>query len=657
VSDTSSNEHPSHLLDRVVIRFAGDSGDGMQLVGDRFTTSSALLGNDLATFPDFPAEIRAPAGTLAGVSAFQVHISDHDISTPGDAPNVLVAMNPAALKANLDLLPAGATIIVNVDAFEERNLHKAGYEVSPLSDGSLSAYTVYEVPMTSITTEVSRDAGVKPRDAERSKNFFALGLISWLYTRPLEATAAWIEERYAGTPLVKEANLRALKAGFHFGETAELFESAYEVRPAELEPGEYVNITGNTATAWGLIAAATLSGLPLFLGTYPITPASDILHELSKHKEFGVRTFQAEDEIAGIGAALGASFGGALGVTTTSGPGLDLKSEMIGLAINLELPLLIIDVQRGGPSTGLPTKTEQADLLHAMYGRHGEAPLPIVAAKTPSHCFAATIEAVRLAVKYRTPVILLSDGYLANGTEPWRLPDLDDLPRIDPDFAKGTNHVDEDGHQVFWPYLRDEDTLARPWAPPGLAGLEHRIGGLEKQDGSGNVNYDGANHEHMARRRAAKIAGIAHDIPPTELDDEDGDADILVVGWGSTYGAIAAGVQRTRARGHKVAHAHLDHLNPFPADLGDVLHRYRKVLVPEVNLGQLSRLLRAEYLVDAISFTQVKGVPFRAASMESAILELLNAHGVGSVPGDPSEGAPPTEVPDGELPANGKVSR
>jgi 2-oxoglutarate ferredoxin oxidoreductase subunit alpha len=658
VSDTSSIKHSSQLLDRVVIRFAGDSGDGMQLAGDRFTTSSALLGNDLATFPDFPAEIRAPAGTLAGVSAFQVHISDHDISTPGDAPNVLVAMNPAALKANLDILPPGATIIVNVDAFEERNLRKAGYEASPLGDGSLSAFTVYEVPMTSITTEVSKDAGVKPRDAERSKNFFALGLISWLYTRPLEATAAWVEEKYAGKPLVMEANLRALKAGFHFGETAELFESSYEVRPAELEPGEYVNITGNTATAWGLIAAATQAGLPLFLGTYPITPASDILHELSKHKEFGVRTFQAEDEIAGIGAALGAAFGGALGVTTTSGPGVDLKAEMIGLAINLELPLLIIDVQRGGPSTGLPTKTEQADLLHAMYGRHGEAPLPIVAAKTPSHCFEATVEAVRLAVKYRTPVILLSDGYLANGTEPWRLPDLADLPEINPNFATGTNHVDPDGHEVFWPYIRDEDTLARPWAPPGLAGLEHRIGGLEKEDGSGNVNYDGANHERMTRLRAAKIAGIANDIPPTQVDDEGGDADILVIGWGSTYGAIAAGVQRTRARGHKVAHAHLDHLNPFPADLGDVLHRYQKVLVPEVNLGQLSRLLRAEYLVDAISFTQVKGIPFRAAAMESAILELINAHGVGSVPGDPSEGAPPTELPDGEFPrpVNGKVS-
>ena len=531
-------------------------------------------------------------------------------------------MNPAALRANVAALPQGATIIVNSDAFDERNLAKAGYDVTPLGDGSLSAFTVYEVPMTSITTESSKELGVKPRDAERSKNFFALGLISWLYTRPVEPTVEWIAEKYAGKELIKEANQRAFKAGYHFGETAELFESSYEVKPAVLEPGEYANVTGNTAAAWGLIAASIRSGLPLFLGTYPITPASDILHELSKHKQFGVRTFQAEDEISGIGAALGAAFGGALGVTTTSGPGLDLKSEMMGLAISLELPLLIIDVQRGGPSTGLPTKTEQADLLHAMYGRHGEAPVPIVAAKTPSHCFDATIEAVRIAVKYRTPVILLSDGYLANGTEPWKLPDLEDLPSIDPDIATGPNHVEDDGTESFWPYLRDETTLARPWAPPGLAGLEHRIGGLEKSDGSGNVAYDGANHELMTRLRAAKIAGIANDIPPTEVDDEDG-AEVLVIGWGSTYGAIAAGVQRVRARGLKVAQAHLVHLNPFPADLGDVLKRYQRVLVPEVNLGQLSRMLRAEYLVDAVSLTQVSGIPFRAASMETAILQMI----------------------------------
>ncbi len=646
MSDTTTDPKPHQQLHRVVIRFAGDSGDGMQLTGDRFTTTSALWGNDLATFPDFPAEIRAPAGTLAGVSAFQVHISDHDISTPGDSPNVLVAMNPAALKANLAILPKGAAIIVNVDAFEERNLAKADYETNPLEDGSLSAYTVYEVPMTSITTEVCKDAGVKPRDAERSKNFFALGLISWLYTRPIEVTIGWIGEKYAGKPLVMEANLRAFKAGYHFGETAELFESSYGVKPAVLEPGEYVNITGNTATAWGLIAASVRSGLPLFLGTYPITPASDILHELSKHKQFGVRTFQAEDEISGIGAALGAAFGGALGVTTTSGPGLDLKSEMMGLAISLELPLVIIDVQRGGPSTGLPTKTEQADLLHAMYGRHGEAPLPIVAARTPSHCFEVTVEAVRLAVKYRTPVIVLSDGYLANGTEPWRLPDMDGLPTIEPDFAAGPNHTDADGQAVFWPYVRDEQTLARPWAPPGVPGLEHRIGGLEKADGSGNVSYDGVNHEKMTRLRAAKIAGIAHDIPPTDVDGEDG-AEVLVIGWGSTYGAIAAGVERIRARGYKVDQAHLVHLNPFPADLGKVLGRYRRVLVPEVNTGQLSRLLRAEYLVDAISFTQVEGVPFRAEAMEAAILRQIEGVAAGS-PGDPGV--------DGMATSHGKAS-
>ncbi|MBV8461680.1 MAG: 2-oxoacid:acceptor oxidoreductase subunit alpha [Acidimicrobiales bacterium] len=596
----------------------------MQLAGDRFTTTSALLGNDLATFPDFPAEIRAPAGTLAGVSAFQVHISDHAISTPGDSPDVLVAMNPAALRANLGALPKGATIIVNADAFEERNLAKAGYETSPLADGSLSGYSVYEVPMTSITTEVSKDAGVKPRDAERSKNFFALGLISWMYTRPVEGTLAWIEERYGSKPLVLEANLRAFKAGYHFGETAELFESSYEVKPAVLEPGEYTNVTGNTATAWGLIAASLRSGLPLFLGSYPITPASDILHELSKHKQFGVRTFQAEDEISAVGAALGASFGGALGVTTTSGPGVDLKSETIGLAVSLELPLIVIDIQRGGPSTGLPTKSEQADLLHAMYGRHGESPIPIIAARTPSHCFEATLEAVRIAITYRTPVMLLSDGYLANGAEPWRLPDLGALPTVDTRFATEPNHTGPDGEATFWPYLRDEETLARPWAPPGRPGLEHRIGGLEKEDGSGNVSYEGANHERMVRLRAAKVAGIAADIPPTEVDHVEG-AEVLVVGWGSTFGAIAAGVQRVRARGQAVDQVHLVHLNPLPPDLGKVLAGYRRVLVPEVNLGQLSRLLRAEFLIDAVSFTQVKGIPFRAAEMEAAILQQIES--------------------------------
>ncbi len=606
-----------------MIRFAGDSGDGMQLTGDRFSASSALFGNDLSTFPDFPAEIRAPAGTLAGVSAFQVQIADYDIMTPGDVPNVLVAMNPAALKANLGVLEQGATLVVNSDSFDERSLGKAGYASNPLNDGSLAAYTVYEVPMTSLTQEVCKEAGVKPRDAERSKNFFALGLLSWLYTRPTEPTIQWIEKRYADRPLVLEANARAFRAGHHFGETAELFEANYEVPPAHFPPGEYTQVSGNQALAWGLIAASRLAGLPLFLGSYPITPASDILHELSRRKEFGVRTFQAEDEIAGVGSAIGAAFGGALGVTTTSGPGLDLKSEAIGLAVNLELPLVVVDIQRGGPSTGLPTKAEQADLLHAMYGRHGEAPVPIVAAKTPSHCFEAAIEAVRIAVKYRTPVILLSDGYLANGAEPWRLPDVDRIEQIDPGFAAEANHVGDDGTAAFWPYVRDPETLARPWAPPGIPGLEHRIGGLEKADGSGNVSYDPANHERMVRLRAAKVAGIARDVPAVEVDDETGDAELLVLGWGSTYGAIVAGVRRARARGHKVAHAHLVHMHPFPSDLGEVLARYRTVLVPEMNLGQLSRLVRAEYLVDAHCFSKVQGVPFRAGEIESAIESLL----------------------------------
>ncbi|MHB8671609.1 MAG: 2-oxoacid:acceptor oxidoreductase subunit alpha [Acidimicrobiales bacterium] len=613
-------------LDRVVIRFAGDSGDGMQLTGDRFTSVSAVLGNDLSTLPDYPAEIRAPAGTLAGVSAFQVHISDHDILTPGDAPHVLVAMNPAALRANIGDLPAGGTLIVNVDAFEERNLAKAGYTGNPLTDGSLAGYTVYEVPMTSITLEACKDIGAKPRDAERSKNLFALGLVSWMYGRPLEPTLEWIASRFAKAPLVAQANALAAKAGYNFGETAELFDSAYEVKPAPLRPGTYTNISGNTALAFGLIAASRLSGLPIFLGSYPITPASDILHELSKHKNFGVRTLQAEDEIAGIGAALGAAFGGHLGVTTTSGPGVDLKSETIGLAVSLELPLLIIDIQRGGPSTGLPTKTEQADLLHAMYGRHGEAPVPIVAARTPAHCFDAAIEAARIALKYRTPVFLLSDGYLANGAEPWCLPSVEDLPDISVEFATGPNHLDADsGEPEFWPYLRDPETLARPWAVPGTPGLEHRIGGIEKQDGSGNISYDPLNHEHMCHLRAAKIAGIARDIPPTDLDAEPGAAaDLLVLGWGSTYGAISAAVRAVRARGQRVDHAHLTHLNPFPADLGEVLHRYRRVLVPELNLGQLSRLVRAEFLVDAQSFSKVQCQPFTAAELDGAMTAVLN---------------------------------
>jgi 2-oxoglutarate/2-oxoacid ferredoxin oxidoreductase subunit alpha len=621
LTDTAAAPRSSQPLDRVVIRFAGDSGDGMQLTGDRFTSVSAVFGNDLATLPNFPAEIRAPAGTLAGVSAFQVHISDHDILTPGDAPSVLVAMNPAALKNELGDLVPGGTVIVNSDTFDERSLTKAGYGASPLEDGTLAGYTVYEVPMTSLTLEATKPTGAKPRDAERSKNFFALGLISWMYTRPIDDTVDWIEKRFAKNEMVKQANLLAFKAGYNFGETAELFESSYEVKPAALESGKYTNISGNTALAWGLIAASQLAKLPLFLASYPITPASDILHELSKHKNFGVRTVQAEDEIAAAAAALGASFGGHLGVTTTSGPGVDLKSETMGLAISLELPFLIVDIQRGGPSTGLPTKTEQADLLLAMYGRHGEAPLPIVAAKTPSHCFEAAIEAARLSIKYRTPVILLSDGYLANGTEPWRLPDVDALPEIDADFASAANG--EDG--TFLPYARDPETLARPWAIPGTPGLEHRVGGIEKEDRTGNISYDPENHERMVHLRAAKIAGIANDIPGVEVDDPTGDADTLVVGWGSTEGTIVAAVRQLRARGYKVAQTHVVHLNPFPPNLGEVLSRYPKILVPEMNLGQLSRLLRAEYLVDARSYTKVQGLPFRTDELEVAIGALIDS--------------------------------
>jgi len=621
---TATDNQPTKV-DRVVIRFAGDSGDGMQLTGNQFTTVSSLFGNDTATLPDFPAEIRAPAGTLAGVSAFQVHISDHDILTPGDAPGVLVAMNPAALKANVGAVAPRGTIIVNVDAFDERAFSKAGYDSNPLTDGSLSGFTVYEVPMTSLTMEVGKAAGVKPRDAERSKNFFALGLVSWLYSRPIEPTLNWIERRFASTPEILQVNDRAFRAGYNFGETAELFESNYEVRPAPAVPGVYTNVTGNAALAWGLIAAARQADLPLFLGSYPITPASDILHELSKHKQFGVRTFQAEDEIAGIGAAIGAAFGGGLGVTTTSGPGIDLKSESIGMAVSLELPLVVVDIQRGGPSTGLPTKTEQSDLLHAMYGRHGEAPVPIVAAMTPSHCFAAAMEAVRIAVTYRTPVFLLSDGYLANGAEPWKLPDVESLPDLHVDFATEPNRTDDDGNPVFWPYVRDAETMARPWAVPGTPGLEHRIGGLEKEHESGNVSYDPENHERMVHERAQKVAGIVRTIPDLEVDDPDGigGAPVLVLGWGSTFGAIAAGVRRVRARGLKVAHAHLVHLNPFPSNLANVIGSYGGVLIPETNLGQLARLVRAEFLVDAKTLSKVKGSPFLAAEIESAILTSL----------------------------------
>ena len=607
-------------VERIIIRFAGDSGDGMQLTGDRFTSASALFGNDLATLPEFPAEIRAPAGTLAGVSAFQVHISDHDITTPGDAPNVLVAMNPAALKADLHTLDNGGTVIINSDAFEERNLAKAGYKHNPLEDETLDGYTVITAPMTSLTKEACKDLGVKPRDAERSKNFFALGLVSWLYSRPEEPTMLWIQEKFKGRELVIAANEAAYRAGNAFGETAELSASRMTVRPAQLPAGTYTNINGNTALSWGLIAASQQAGIPLFLGSYPITPASDILHELSKHKNFGVRTFQAEDEIAAVGSALGASYGGHIGITTTSGPGIALKGETLGLAVSLELPLVVIDIQRGGPSTGLPTKTEAADLMMAMYGRHGEAPMPIVAASSPADCFDAAIEAVRIALEYRTPVMLLSDGYLANGTEPWKLPDLDSLPSIDIEFARELNGVDSEGREVFWPYVRNDD-LARPWAIPGTEALMHRIGGIEKQDGTGNISYDPANHEFMVRLREERILKIADKLPPLEVMGDD-DADILIVGWGSTWGAITSAVGRLRSGGTEVASVHLRHLYPFAANLGELLQRFDHVVVPEMNLGQLTKLLRAEFLVDAKTISKVSGQPFTAAELVTKIQEV-----------------------------------
>jgi 2-oxoglutarate/2-oxoacid ferredoxin oxidoreductase subunit alpha len=613
----------AEAVGRVVIRFAGDSGDGMQLTGDRFTSVSALFGNDLSTLPEYPAEIRAPAGTVHGVSSFQVHISDHDITTPGDAPNVLVAMNPAALRADLSRLEPGGTLIVNSDTFEPRNLEKAGYAANPLTDDSLGGYTVIEVPMTSLTKDATIPLGVKPRDAERSKNFFALGLICWLYSRPIDPTLAWIEQRFATDELVRAANRTALLAGYHFGETTELFDHPYEVRPAPLPGGEYTNITGNTALAWGIVAAGQLARLPILLGSYPITPASDILHELSKHKNFGVRTLQAEDEIAAAGLALGAAFAGHLGVTTTSGPGMALKSETVSLAISLELPMLIVDIQRGGPSTGLPTKTEAADLNIALFGRHAEAPLPVVAASSPANCFDTAIEAVRLALKYRTPVVLLSDGYLANGSEPWRLPSVDDLPDISVPFATEHNHTRDDGSTEFWPYLRDAKTLARPWAIPGTPGLMHRVGGLEKQDGSGNIDYSPENHERMVHLRAEKIARIADDIPAATVIGDD-DADLCILGWGSTWAAIDAAVQRARRGGAKVAWIHLSHLNPLPANLGELLRGYTHVLVPELNLGQLSRLVRGEFLVDARSLSKVQGLPFTAHEIEDAIHGVLS---------------------------------
>jgi 2-oxoglutarate ferredoxin oxidoreductase subunit alpha len=605
--------------DRVVVRFAGDSGDGMQLTGSRFTDATAMVGNDLATLPDFPAEIRAPAGTPHGVSAFQIHFASRDILTPGDNPTVLVAMNPAALITNVGALEKGGTLLINEDAFTDHNLKKAGYDSDPLEDRALDDYQVFRVPMTSMTVRATEGIeGVNSREASRSKNLFALGLVSWMYGRPTKPTVDWIEKKFDDTPPVRDANLAAFRAGYNFGETAELVGVQYEVEAAPAPPGTYRNVNGTSALAMGLIAASVRSGLGLFYASYPITPASELLHSLSRHKRFGVRTIQAEDEIAAVNMALGAAFSGHLGVTATSGPGMDLKSETVGLAVALELPLVVIDVQRAGPSTGMPTKNEAADLLMALYGRHGESPLPVVAASTPAGCFEAAIEAVRLAVKYRTPVILLSDTFLANSSEPWRLPSVAELPEIDPAFATEPNH---DGQ--FWPYLRDEN-LARPWAVPGTPGLRHRIGGLEKEDGTGNISYEPENHEHMTRLRAERIERIASDIPELEVDDPGDDASLLVLGWGSTYGAIQGAARRVRREnGVKVATAHVTHLHPLPPNLGEVLRSYDRVLVPEMNMGQLVKILRAEFLVDCESFTKVDGLPIFTRDVMDQILERV----------------------------------
>ncbi|TDD84459.1 2-oxoacid:acceptor oxidoreductase subunit alpha [Saccharopolyspora karakumensis] len=607
-------------LNRVVIRFAGDSGDGMQLTGDRFTSEAAAFGNDLATLPNFPAEIRAPAGTLPGVSSFQLHFADYDILTPGDRPDVLVAMNPAALKSNLGDLPHGGILIVNTDEFTKRNLTKVGYEGDPLEGEVLDElYAVHRVAMGTLTQGALADTGLGKKDAERCKNMFALGLLSWMYHRPTEGTERFLREKFAKKPDIAEANVLAFRAGWNYGETTESFAVTYEVAPAKLPEGTYRQITGNTALAYGIVAAGQQSKLPVFLGTYPITPASDVLHELAKHKNFGVTTFQAEDEIAGVGAALGASFGGSLGVTTTSGPGLALKSETIGLAVALELPLLVCDIQRGGPSTGLPTKTEQADLLQALYGRNGESPVPVLAPCSPADCFEIALDAARISLEYRTPVLLLSDGAIANGSEPWLIPDVTSLPDLSVEFATEPNATDGSGE--FWPYVRDEETLARDWAVPGTPGLEHRVGGLEKADGKGNISYDPDNHDHMVRLRQRKIDGVK--VPDLTVDDPSGEARVLVLGWGSSFGPIGAACRRVRAQGLQVAQAHLRYLNPMPANLGEVLRGYDRVIVPEMNLGQLAMLLRARYLVDVQSYTKVAGLPFQAEELQNVLTDVL----------------------------------
>ncbi len=611
-------------LSNAVVRFAGDSGDGMQLAGDQFTNQTAIAGNDLATLPDFPAEIRAPAGTLAGVSSFQLHFSDQDIHTPGDAPDVLIAMNPAALMKHLGALKSGGTLIINTDAFSDRNLTKAGYDDDPREDGTLTDYQLHEVGLTSLTLRALEEqverGELNKKEAERCKNMLALGLVSWMFSRPIEETENWLETKFAKKPEVAAANVTALRAGWNYGETTEAFVFTYEVKAAKLPSGRYRNITGNQALSYGLVAASVRSKLPLFCGSYPITPASDILHELSQLKRFGVSTFQAEDEIAAMGSVVGAAFGGALAVTASSGPGIALKAEAMGLAMITELPCLIVDVQRGGPSTGLPTKTEQSDLFQVLFGRNGEAPIPVVAASSPADCFHAAIEAARIALTYRTPVVLLSDGYLANSAEPWRLPAVDDLPDLSADFSFTTEPNTPDGG--FLPYLRDPETLARPWALPGIAGLEHRIGGIEKEDGSGHISYDPANHRRMTELRYERMDKIADGLPPTEVVDPSGEADVLVLGWGSTEGPIRAACHDLRARGRKVARAHIRHLMPLPKDLPDLLRSYDTVILPENNMGQLAMLLRAKTLVDIKSYNRVTGQPFSATELIDVIETL-----------------------------------
>jgi 2-oxoglutarate ferredoxin oxidoreductase subunit alpha len=614
MSETQIREPEVTELERVTIRFAGDSGDGMQLTGSQFTRTAAAFGNDVSTFPDFPAEIRAPAGSLPGVSGFQLSFSSSDIHTPGDQPDVLVAMNPAALKTNIADLPPGGAVIVNSDAFTPQNLGKAAYESNPLTDGSLKAYAVFQVPMTTLNTASAEGLGLTSKQIDLSKNFFTLGLVFWLYERSLEPTLLWIEEKFGARPVVAEANARALRAGYAYGETTEMFHAHYRVRPARLDPGTYRNITGNEAAALGFLAAAQRAGLELFYASYPITPASDILHQLSGYKRFGVKTYQAEDEIAAMGAAIGASYGGALGLTGTSGPGLALKSEALGLAVMTELPVVVVNVQRGGPSTGLPTKTEQADLLQAMFGRNGESPIPVLAPATPGECFDYALEASRIALKYMTPVLYLTDGYLGNGAEPWRIPDIGDLPAIGKENATDP--------ATFRPYLRDPETLARPWALPGTPGLEHRIGGLEKADVSGVVSYDPDNHHRMTVLRDRKVAGIVDDIPDLEVFGPT-EGDLLIVGWGSTYGAIRSAVERLQAAGRSVAHAHFRHINPFPPNTEAVLRSFRTVVAPELNLGQLSWLLRARYLVDVRGFNLVRGKPFKISDIEEEASRLL----------------------------------